>query len=107
MIRSAMAGTIVAILLSGCSGSPMREPTPAPPPPPMSQAGEDACGASQLADWQGREYREALTARAAASSGASDVRVIRPGQGYTMDYRPQRLDLHLDASGRITRITCG
>ncbi|MBZ9559191.1 hypothetical protein KGQ96_14130 [Halomonas coralii] len=98
---------VAAVVLGGCGGSPLREPAPAPPPPPMSQTGEDACGASALADWQGREYRETLQARAAALSGASEVRVMRPGQGYTMDYRPQRLDLHLDASGRITRVDCG
>ncbi|WP_163648188.1 I78 family peptidase inhibitor [Modicisalibacter sp. 'Wilcox'] len=107
MHRGTTLGILVAGLLSGCAGSPSHEPAPAPPPPPMSQADEGACDADALADWTGRDYRDAMTTRARERSGAERVRVIRPGQGYTMDYRPDRLNLHLDEHGRLVGADCG
>lgn len=107
MGRRTTIGILVAGLLGGCAGSPRHEPAPAPPPPPMSQADGGTCDADALADWAGRDYRAAMTTRARELSGAERVRVIRPGQGYTMDYRPDRLNLHLDERGRIVGIDCG
>ncbi|KXS39873.1 MAG: hypothetical protein AWU55_248 [Halomonadaceae bacterium T82-2] len=107
MDRRTMIGILVAGLLGGCVGAPRHESAPAPPPPPMSQADDEACDADALADWTGRDYRDALTPRARERSGAEQVRVIRPGQGYTMDYRPDRLNLHLDEHGRIVGADCG
>ncbi|MBZ9539343.1 I78 family peptidase inhibitor [Modicisalibacter tunisiensis] len=104
MNRRTAIGMLVAGLLGGCAGSPRHEPASAPPP--VSQA-EEACNADALADWAGRDYRAAMTTRARELGGADRVRVIRPGQGYTMDYRPDRLNLHLDEQGRIVRIDCG
>ena len=36
-----------------------------------------------------------------------DVRVIKPGQAVTMDYRGDRLNVEVDAHNAIVRITCG
>ncbi len=35
------------------------------------------------------------------------VRVIRPGDIVTMDFRSNRLNISLDANGRVTRVYCG
>ena len=35
------------------------------------------------------------------------LRVIRPGDAVTKDYREDRLNIDLDAKDRITRIWCG
>lgn len=36
-----------------------------------------------------------------------EVRIIRPGQAVTLDYRPSRLNFEIGASGRIVDIRCG
>jgi hypothetical protein len=35
------------------------------------------------------------------------VRVIRPGDGATRDHRPGRLNVEVDATGRIVGLRCG
>jgi hypothetical protein len=35
------------------------------------------------------------------------VRVIRPGSVVTQDYRPERINFHVNTSNRIDQITCG
>lgn len=35
------------------------------------------------------------------------LRVIRPGMAVTLDYRPDRMNIQLDASERISRFYCG
>lgn len=36
-----------------------------------------------------------------------EVRIIRPGQAVTLDYRPSRLNFEIGTSGRIVDIRCG
>ena len=36
-----------------------------------------------------------------------NIRVIRPGQPVTKDYRPDRMNIGLDEHDRITAIACG
>jgi hypothetical protein len=41
-------------------------------------------------------------------TGASLVRQIEPGQGVTMDYRPERVTIETDPNtGTILRASCG
>ena len=40
-------------------------------------------------------------------AGADRVRTLKPGQVVTMEYLAGRLNLYLDASGKIERIGCG
>jgi hypothetical protein len=40
-------------------------------------------------------------------SGSSVVRTLRPGQVVTMEYRFDRVSIHLDDKGYVTRVTCG
>jgi hypothetical protein len=41
------------------------------------------------------------------AAGADLVRVIKPGQAVTMDFRGDRLNLYLDDAGLILRASCG
>ncbi|MCB6177743.1 hypothetical protein LHP98_06315 [Rhodobacter sp. Har01] len=68
------------------------------PPDPMEQS----CGAEGLQGLVG-QYRGVL----AAMTFKGPVRVIEPGMAVTMDYSPSRLNIELDAAGRITRVYCG
>lgn len=100
----------LALMLAGCAGSASTSNAPprneAPKPPTMSQS-EDACGAQRLQDHVGDAYTEALGERLEQKSGAATVRVKRPGQAYTMEYRADRLDVSLDDAGVIQAIRCG
>lgn len=67
-------------------------------PDPMEQS----CGAEGLQGLVG-QYRGVL----AAMTFKGPVRVIEPGMAVTMDYSPSRLNIELDAAGKITRVYCG
>lgn len=97
MVRPALA--LVAVL-AGC----VAEVPPSRPPvlPPVLPPGPDACGASGMQGLIGQD--RAVLAAMTLPLGS---RVIAPGMAITEDYSPQRLNLDLDARGRITRVWCG
>jgi len=63
---------------------------------------EDTCGAGQF---------ETLLGEPAAdhdlSTPGRPQRILPPNTIITQDYRPERLNIDLDAAGRITRLWCG
>ena len=88
----------LALLAIGCAPAP--EPGgPDPRPGP--------CDASRLTDLVGRPDSETLAADAQRRSGARAIRRIRPGDAVTMDFRGDRLNIHLDAADRVDRFACG
>ena len=90
-----MRAALAALALAGCA-------TAAPAP---SLAG--TCRADGLGDLVGRPADAALGAEAMRRSGATRLRWIRPGDMVTMDYSAVRLNVHLDARGRVERFACG
>lgn len=103
-------GALAALLLVTACASPEPVSGPAPPaaaPPPATEVPPGACQAAAAQSGVGQAYTEALSAQLQAAAGAKTVRVIRPGQAVTMDYRDDRLNLELDAAGKITRVFCG
>ena len=44
---------------------------------------------------------------ARVSAGALMVRILRPGQMVTKEFDPERLNLEVDAAGRIIAARCG
>jgi hypothetical protein len=98
-------GLLTAGLLAACSATPA--PDDAPRPPPMTQTDGDECGATRVQAHTGESFSAALERTIATQSDAGRVRVIHPGQAYTMDYRPDRLNVHVDATGRISELSCG
>lgn len=100
--------TVVAagLLLAGCAGLSSTPPhEPAPPPPRVETSA--ACGAERVQDRVGREYSEALGESIQRESRAASLRVIRPGQAVTLDYRSDRINVRLDEDDVITEIGCG
>lgn len=89
-----MRAVLAALALAGCA-------TAAPPAPLAGQ-----CRADNLGDLVGRPADAALGADAMRRSGASRLRWIRPGDMVTMDYSAQRLNVHLDAQGRVDHFAC-
>ncbi|MCH8686561.1 I78 family peptidase inhibitor [Pedomonas mirosovicensis] len=98
-----------AVLLSACAaqtadtsgaGAAAPEATTAP-------ALSSSCDAEKVQDIVGQAYSDALAENARKASGATTLRIIRPGQAVTMDFRQDRLNLELDAEEKIVRARCG
>lgn len=70
--------------------------------PPVPEPNPNACGAAELQFLVGQN-RSVL----AMMTLPAPVRVIEPGMAVTMDYVESRLNIDLDAKGRISRVYCG
>jgi hypothetical protein len=55
----------------------------------------------------GRSYSEAVAEEARQAAGARIVRKIEPGGAYTMELRPDRLNLEVDRADVVQRVRCG
>lgn len=74
---------------------------------PEPVGGSGRCDATSLGDLVGQPATQELGAEALRRSGARILRWIRPGDVVTMDYRVDRLNIHLDGHGRVDRLACG
>lgn len=88
----------LALLLGACAATTQ---------PPVVGGSEQACKADGLSDLVGRPADSALGAEALQRSGAKVLRWIQPGMAVTMDYRRDRLDIHLDAHNVVAKVSCG
>ena len=97
---------LVAALLASAACTPveMRGETPAPEPAPTSVAG--ACNADSLGDLVGKRASDARADVMQTRSGSRTLRWIAPNTAVTMDFRADRLNVYVDAKGRIERFTC-
>ncbi len=88
-----MKRIIALIALTGCA-------TPQQPalPPQL----EDTCNATRFANLIGQEATALETTLL-----LGPVRVIRPGDMVTMDFRPDRVNFKIDANEVILAIDCG
>lgn len=87
---------VAALLLAGCT------PPPQPAPPPAREC--DAAAAQRLI---GRQRSPALVQEAQRLSRANAVRVLRPGQMVTMEYRADRVNIRVDTQDKVLAISCG
>ena len=114
-------GAVMAVALCACASTrddeafsaPATEATPgtatgeAPAATPPGDASAQ-CNAAAAKAFVGREATEATVAEAQTAAGATGaVRVIKPGQPVTMDFRGDRLNVEVDERNGIVRITCG
>jgi hypothetical protein len=95
----------IVILLSGCAATPPQRES-APLPPRVTTEGSQ-CGARYVQDHLESRYDEALGDSIREESGAEALRVLRPGEAHTMEYRAERLNIRLDEESIITTIGCG
>ncbi|MEA3063565.1 MAG: hypothetical protein QOJ94_3346 [Sphingomonadales bacterium] len=65
------------------------------------------CDAAKAQALVGRVADEALGAEAMRLTGAGALRWVPIGAMVTMDYRPDRLNIHLGPRNEVTRIACG
>ena len=108
-------------LLTGCAGMPgggaagdrvggMGDaPLPKPPPPQWQTPGPrgGVCDARPAQSAIGKQSTASVMEKARVDSGAAMARVLRPNQPVTLEFLAERLNLVVDASGRITAVRCG
>lgn len=94
-----MAG---AALMAGCTTPAPPPPAPAPPPEPVFQ-----CSADGARFAVGQQVTPQLEAAARVRAAAGTVRVLRPGEAATTELDGGRLNLDVDARGRVTDVRCG
>ena len=87
-----MKKLVTLLALAACT-------TQAPPLPPQL---EDTCGAAEFAGLIGQD---ATALEKTLRLGM--VRVIRPGDMVTQDFRPARINFMIDANETIEMINCG
>lgn len=92
---------LACALAAGCTGlgEPAVGPTGAP------RGGTCDAGPAQSAVGQSSTAKVVEAAR--VRSGARMARILRPGQMVTKEFDAQRLNLEVDANGRIVAVRCG
>ncbi|MES2419990.1 MAG: I78 family peptidase inhibitor [Pseudomonadota bacterium] len=85
---------------AACTPVEMRGETPAAAPVAT------ACNADSLGDLVGKRASDARADVMQTRSGSRTLRWIAPNTAVTMDFRADRLNVYVDAKGRIERFTC-
>lgn len=65
------------------------------------------CHDAPARHYLGRPAGAGVIEGARRASGAKTIRVVRPGEAVTMDFRPDRLTVTVDEHQVISRIACG
>ncbi|MDG2524041.1 I78 family peptidase inhibitor [Stenotrophomonas sp. HITSZ_GD] len=65
------------------------------------------CDASQLQSLVGQPLTDALSAQAREDAHAAQVRVLKPGEMVTMEFKGDRLNLEVDEKQVISGVRCG
>ncbi len=95
---------LAALAVAGCAGSrPQTADGPAGAREPLPGCDAQAAAAVLI----GRTRSATVEAQALERSGARSIRWIAPGEAVTMDYQAERLNVELDAGGRVIRTRCG
>ena len=101
-----LATPVLALALSGCMTT--ADATPAEPEYIEREAGSGSpCDAAPVQELVGETATAELGARILAESGAATLRWGPPDSAWTMDYRPDRVNVRFDRDMAVTAITCG
>lgn len=94
----ALSATVV---LAACAAPPPAADAPAAHMP------ASACNADAAQSLVGQAATQDNFEAARKASGAATLRMLKPGQPMTMDFRGDRVNVLEDANGKIEKITCG
>lgn len=88
---------VLAVALVGCVGAEK----------PVPEFGAGACDPSKSTALVGRVADATVVAEAKRLTRSKGARVVAPGAMVTMDYRTDRVNLHVDPQGKVVMIRCG
>jgi len=97
---------ILSLSMSACAQSPTSEAAVVPPQPVTDPTSPSHCDAGKAAAAIGRLPSAEVVETARQAAGAEVVRTLRQGQPITKEFRVGRLNLVLDAEGRIASANC-
>ena len=97
-MRSGALSVLFVALLSGCAGAR---------PPVHGETPGHTCTTDGTARFIGQLGTAAIGAEIKRSSHAAVLRWAPPGVMLTMDYRADRVTVHLAPDHKITEIACG
>ncbi len=75
--------------------------------PAKGAEGPHECRPEALEAFTGKAADEATIKKLVADSGARNARVVKPGMAVTMDFRQDRVTVHVNEQNRIERASCG
>ena len=99
---------LATALLAGCAAPGNERPTVREEPQwttPGPRGG--LCDAAPAQAFVGQQSTASVSEKARVASGAAMARVLHPNQATTREFNAERLNLLVDASGRITAVRCG
>jgi hypothetical protein len=91
---------VVPALLAACSTAPAQ-------PPVHGETSGHECQGAGLERFAGRPATGDIGADILRTSKAATIRWVQPGQMVTMEYRADRVTVHLASGNRIDRVNCG
>lgn len=94
--------------LAACSSPPSNadEPPQAVVDPVPAGSTATPCRPEAVEGLVGKVASAELVEKAVKDSGAKHARVVKPDMAVTMDFREDRLTIHVDGQNRIERIGC-
>ena len=106
-LKAGGAVAVVGLMMAGCSSiGPGSSPAPAPIGASTAPVGGE-CNAQGAQAAVGKNATAKVVEDARVRSGARLARVLRPGQMITKEFDGQRLNLEVDAGGKIIAVRCG
>jgi hypothetical protein len=65
------------------------------------------CDSQPVQQLVGKAYSPSLDSQLKSNAGATQLRVLKPGQVMTLEYNPARLNVIIEKDGSISALRCG
>ncbi|WP_265184218.1 I78 family peptidase inhibitor [Pseudomonas aeruginosa] len=114
-LKQFSSALVLAALLAGCSSNgdgPSTEGASvatgsASAAPAATPVADGRCDANAVQAYVGKQASAAIVEEARRAAGAEVARALRPHDAVTMDYNPRRLNIDVDDTLVIKRLSCG
>ena len=114
-LTASLTSCLCAALLAGCSALPggtgsagsAGEKGGAAPASLGPGPRGGVCNAAPAQGVIGKQGTPSVIEQARVASGAAMARLLHPRQAVTLEFNTERLNLVVDANGRITAVRCG
>ncbi|HDV4147321.1 TPA: hypothetical protein RH932_000815 [Pseudomonas aeruginosa] len=108
-LKQFSSALVLAALLAGCSSNGDGPSTEGASVATGSAtpAADGRCDANAVQAYVGKQASAAIVEEARRAAGAEVARALRPHDAVTMDYNPRRLNIDVDDTLVIKRLSCG